>query len=219
MASVTQYAGELACQPGPGDTRNTRPARPRRWPPAWLAAVITAAVVAISCAACSSPGSSSSPGSTGSGPASDPVAKLLEYAQCMRSHGIKDFPDPSGNGSLSVGASAQAGSGGNNNSDLNPDSPAYQAANQACRSLLPGGSLPAGQLAQAVAAGVKLAACMRSHGFPSFPDPTSQNIFNIPSGIDMSSAAYESAFSTCQSKAMDHDARFDQQLGNAPGTS
>jgi hypothetical protein len=136
----------------------------------------------------------------------------------MRSHGIKGFPDPSANGSINIGATAQVGSGGGNNSNLNPESPTYQAANQACKSLLPGGSLSGGQLPQNVAAGVKLAACMRSHGFPAFPDPTSQNVFNIPSGIDMSSAAYEAAFSTCQSKAMDHGARFSQQLGG-PGAS
>lgn len=219
MASVTQRVGGLAGLPRPGATRDTREAGPRRRAPAWLAAVITTAVVAISCAACSSPSSSSGPGSTGSGPASGPAAGLLEYAQCMRSHGIKDFPDPGANGSLSVGASAQAGSGGNGNSDLNPDSPAYQAANQACRSLLPGGSVSGGQLAQHVAAGVKLAACMRSHGFPSFPDPTSQNVFNIPGGIDTNSAAYQSALSTCQSKYTDSGARYSQHLGNGPGAS
>jgi hypothetical protein len=180
------------------------------------AAVITAAVVAITCVACSSPSSSSGPG-TGSGPQSGPAAELVKYAQCMRSHGITDYPDPSGAGnSISIGSSAQAGSGGGNNSDLNPDSPAYQAASQACRSLAPGGSVSAGQLVQDVAAGVKLATCMRAHGFPSFPDPTSQNIFNIPSSIDMNSSEYESAISTCQSKAIDRGARFSQNLGG-PG--
>lgn len=216
-ASVTQRAGGLAGQPGPGATRNTREAGPRRRSPTWLAAVITTAVVAISCAACSSPSSSSGPGSTGSGPASGPAARALKYTQCMRSHGIKDYPDPDNNGSVNIGATAQAGSGGSNNSDLNPASPAYQAANQACRSLLPSGSLSGGQLAQHVAAGVQLATCMRSHGFPSFPDPTSQNVFNIPGGIDTNSAAYQSALSTCQSKYRDSGARYSQHLGNGPG--
>lgn len=218
MASVTQRAGGLTAQPEPGATRNIREAGPRRRSPAWLAAVITTAVVAISCAACSSPSSGpGSTGSTGSGPASGPAAKALAYTQCMRNHGIKDFPDPGANGSLSIGASAQAGSGGKGASDLNPDSPAYQAANQACRSLLPGGSVSGGQLAQHVAAGVQLAACMRSHGFPSFPDPTSQNVFNIPGGIDPNSAAYQSALSSCQSKYRDSGARYSQHLGNGPG--
>ena len=219
MASVTRRAGELAGPPGPGATRNTREARPRRRSPTWLAAVTAAAVVAISCAACSSPSSSSGPGSTGSGPASGPAAKLLQYSQCMRRHGIKDYPDPAASGGLSAGATAQASSGGSDNSDLNPNSPGYQAATQACRSLLPGGSLPAGQLTQHVAAGVKLAGCMRSHGFPSFPDPTGQNVFNIPGGIDMNSAAYQSALSACQSKYRDSGAKYSQHLGNGPGAS
>jgi hypothetical protein len=135
----------------------------------------------------------------------------------MRGHGIKDFPDPGAGGDISVGASAQAGIGGSGNSDLNPNNPAYQAANQACRSLLPGGSLSGARPAESVAAGVKLAACMRSHGFPSFPDPTSQNVFNVPAGIDMNSAAYQSAFSTCQSKYRVSGARYSQRLGNGPG--
>jgi hypothetical protein len=213
MASMTQRAGGLAGQAGRGATRNTQQAGPRR-SPTWLAAVITAAVVATSCAACSSPGSG--PGSTGSGPAAGPAAKALAYTQCMRSHGIKDYPDPGASGDISVGSSAQAGSGGNGNSDMSPNSPAYQAANQACRSLL-GGSVSGRQPTQNVAAGVKLAACMRSHSFPSFPDPTSQNVFNIPAGIDMNSAAYQSAFSTCQSKYRVSGARYSQRLGNGPG--
>jgi hypothetical protein len=135
----------------------------------------------------------------------------------MRSHGIKDYPDPNSNGSGNIGSSAKAGSGGHDNSDLNPDSPVYQAANQACRSLLPSGSLSGGQLAAHVAAGVQLAACMRSHGFPSFPDPTSQNVFNIPAGIDTNSATYQSAVSTCQSKYRDSGARYSQHLGSGPG--
>jgi len=215
-AKVAQHVGRLAGQPGSGVTQDTRPARPWRWPPAGRAAVITAAALTIGCAACSSPSPSSGPASTGSGPMSGPAAKLVEYSRCMRSHGVTNYPDPSSNGSNNVGASATAGSGGNN-SGMDPNSPTYQAATRACRSLLPGGSLAPGQLAQDVNAGVKLARCMRAHGFASFPDPTSQNVFNIPSGIDVNSAPYQSAKGTCQAKAMDHGARFSQRLGNAPG--
>jgi hypothetical protein len=64
-------------------------------------------------------------------------AKLLKYSQCMQSHGIPDFPDPSGGG-LSIRVSP--------GSDLNPQSPTFQAAAKLCTKLTgvpgPGGGPP-----------------------------------------------------------------------------
>lgn len=54
--------------------------------------------------------------------------KLLAFSQCMRAHGIKDFPDPS-NGGLRI--TSHPGS------DLTPDNPQFHAAQQACQSKLP----------------------------------------------------------------------------------
>jgi len=53
-------------------------------------------------------------------------AKLEKFSQCMRTHGIPDFPDPSGGG-LSIQIK-QA-------SDLNPRSPAFQSASKTCAKL------------------------------------------------------------------------------------
>jgi hypothetical protein len=50
-------------------------------------------------------------------------AKLEKYAQCMRAHGVPDFPDPSGGG-LSIRVHP--------GSDLNPQSPTFQNASKAC---------------------------------------------------------------------------------------
>jgi hypothetical protein len=47
---------------------------------------------------------------------------------------------------------------------------------------------------------LKGAACMRSHGFPAFPDPTFANntvTFNIPSNIDANSSQAKSAEAIC----------------------
>ncbi len=54
--------------------------------------------------------------------------KILAFSQCMRSHGITNFPDPvfSGGG---VRLGFAPGSG------INPSSPAFQKAQQACGSL------------------------------------------------------------------------------------
>jgi hypothetical protein len=53
---------------------------------------------------------------------------LLRYARCMREHGVTDFPDPDAEGNFS----AQPGS-----TNLNPNSPSFQRAEQACRQLDP----------------------------------------------------------------------------------
>ena len=65
-------------------------------------------------------------------------AKLLNFAKCMRAHGIADFPDPSPNGGLQI----QGGPG----SDLGPDNPTFQAAQSACQPIL--GSLKGGMRIQ-----------------------------------------------------------------------
>jgi hypothetical protein len=54
--------------------------------------------------------------------------QMLVYARCMRAHGIKDFPDPSSGG---LRLSVHPGS------DLSPDNPAFQRAQQACGKDLP----------------------------------------------------------------------------------
>jgi hypothetical protein len=54
------------------------------------------------------------------------LKQALKYTQCMRSHGVTDFPDPTiRNGLPSFG-------------DVNAGTPAYAKANQACQSIMPG---------------------------------------------------------------------------------
>jgi hypothetical protein len=59
------------------------------------------------------------------------LSALLKYSECMRSHGIANFPDPVSNGK---GISIPAVTG------VDPQSPQFQSAQQACRSLMPGGA-------------------------------------------------------------------------------
>ena len=125
------------------------------------------------------------------------MSKLLSYAKCMRTHGINDFPDPTpGPGGQGGGFSIKAGPG----SDLDPNSPAYKAANQACQSLLPYGGTPPPATPAQLAGEAKLAACMRSHGFPAFPDPNGQGVF-VLHNIDMGSGQFQSAMHTCRTLA------------------
>ena len=55
----------------------------------------------------------------------------LKFAQCMRSHGISDFPDPSSQGGIEIHGSVSG-------SDLNPSSPRFQSAQNACQHYLSG---------------------------------------------------------------------------------
>jgi hypothetical protein len=67
------------------------------------------------------------------------LANLLKFSECMRAHGISDFPDPktSGNG---VGLHIRINGGGS--SDLDPNNPLFQRAQTACQRYLPGGKAP-----------------------------------------------------------------------------
>jgi hypothetical protein len=67
--------------------------------------------------------------------------QALKFARCMRAHGV-DIPDPQAGGggilvkkrsSSSSSSSSSAGSG------IDPKSPAFQRAQEACKSFMPGG--------------------------------------------------------------------------------
>jgi hypothetical protein len=88
----------------------------------------------------------------------------VNVAGCMRSHGVPHFPGPTSPREFKIRV------GGDQRS------PAFQSAMTACRHLLPAGGppreSPAQRQAQRVAA-LAFARCLRSHGFPNFPDPNS----------------------------------------------
>ncbi len=128
---------------------------------------VPAAVAALALAACG--GSSHSSQSRLSGHSGETTAaNAARYPECMRTHGVTNFPD------------AQV-SGNSVKLTINPSitgSPAYNSARQACAHLMPTG---AGQITlnpaqqQAHEAGLlAFATCVRKHGFPRFPDPNSQ---------------------------------------------
>ncbi len=185
--------------------RSTRVTRwPRRvWPrPARTAAVIIATVAVALLAACSgtpSPaGSGGSPAAGGSAGSASAVA----YSACMRSHGVPNYPDPDSSGQLPK-TDAQI---------LGASTSQYRVAQQACQDLLPtGGSLQQQEhqcmqnsdcapalVQQMMTADLKLARCMRSHGVPNFPDPTSGGssgpVFNITKAGISDAASHTDGF-------------------------
>ena len=127
---------------------------------------VTGALVALafSAAACGVPGV----GAAKPSPSPDPYKAALAFSQCMREHGVPDFPDPQTTGDGHFGVQINGGP----SSTLDPSSTQFQAAQQACNKLLPkGGTNGKGPSAKDRAAMLAFAACMRSHGLPDFPDP------------------------------------------------
>lgn len=91
--------------------------------------------------------------------------KLLAYSDCMRSHGVPNFPDPTSNEGIDKEKIIRLGNG-----------PHVQAASNACRHLMPASGLGPPTTTQPtrarVAAALAFARCVRDRGFPNFPDPT-----------------------------------------------
>ncbi|HTV12028.1 MAG TPA: hypothetical protein VME20_09210 [Acidimicrobiales bacterium] len=120
--------------------------------------------------------------------------QALKFAQCMRAHGIADFPDPSAGGGIEI-------SGGGPNSDLNPNSSQFSAAQNACQKYMPFGHPTAQQEAQAQASALAFAACMRKNGVPDFPDPQflsgGRIAEKITSGMSPNSPTFQAAQQKC----------------------
>jgi len=102
---------------------------------------------------------------TSAGPANkrDAEKAALEFARCMRQHGI-DMPDPKISGNrITQEFKASPGSKG-------PDDPRFKAAQQACNKYLPNGGQPPKLNPQERQQLVAFARCMREHGI-DVPDP------------------------------------------------
>jgi hypothetical protein len=117
------------------------------------------AVVALIGAGCSGNGSS---GGNASVTNRD---KAMKFAECMRDNGVREFPDPSASGELTIDAIA-------NGSSLDTNTAAFKKAIGACRDLQPGGFMGHKRSAQEQQRGLEFAQCMRDNGVKDFPDPT-----------------------------------------------
>lgn len=118
-----------------------------------LATVIFTTVCTALPAACGS----SSAGPAGAGPGGGPA---LAYAQCMRAHGVPNFPDPSARGGLVVP------------NDIDPQAPAFLSAQRVCDALPQAGPAQSGSSESRKLQLLAVARCMRSHGVAGFTDPT-----------------------------------------------
>jgi hypothetical protein len=138
-------------------------------------------------------------GATGStGAAEDPEAALQAFAECMREHGIEDFPDPQIGEDGGIQIEAPAGGPGD------ADRQTLNTAMEACQDLLPQdlGSGEEGPSAEDQAAledaMLAYAQCMRDHGI-DFPDPefTDQGVIQRDGNFDPSDPAFQDADEAC----------------------
>jgi hypothetical protein len=169
-----------------------------------IAALVAIGLFAAACSGTSEPGVASLGSTTTTSPAAGSsstnnatnYSDALKYTQCMRTHGVLDFPDPISGIPFKRGLAAhEAG--------IDTSSSQFGKANLACQHLLANGGVPSGAQAQeAVAEALQLAQCMRSHGVPNFPDPTESNgqlsLQLSGSGLDANSPQYRAANAACK---------------------
>ncbi len=141
------------------------------------------AISGCSPSGCSSPGASA---------AADAIA--VKFSDCMRSHGVTEFPDPT------IGSNGLPSWGPTPN--VNGGAPAYNAAQQVCKKDLPDiGPRTSAERATANAAALKYAMCMRSNDVSNFPDPNGQGLIqiNATGALEPSSPAFQKAQMACKS--------------------
>jgi hypothetical protein len=91
--------------------------------------------------------------------------KAVKFAQCMREHGVSQFPDPDASGQLTI-------DGVLNGSGIDSDSPTWNQAIDACKDLQPPGFTGGGERSSGEqSAALRFAQCIRENGVPDFPDP------------------------------------------------
>lgn len=145
-------------------------------------------------------GSTSSTSAT-SAPSSAPGGQAglqaIKFSACMRANGAPNFPDPQ----ISVSGSSTKIAIGVKPGEF-PNTKAFNSAQSHCNHLLPQGGPSAKQLSPQLQADyLKVAACVRAHGIPNFPDPTfSDGGAHIPNAQAFANLPqFKSAVQACQS--------------------
>ncbi len=174
-----------------------------------LIVVAFAATASLAVAGCGSGGDPSASGTgTKKGPDAATKKALLQFAQCMRDHGI-DMPDPNfSGGRVTMQSSAK---------NMSPEK--QKAAQQACQKYQAKIKPPAASAAEKAEFKKKALAnaqCMRDHGISNFPDPQfdanggAQISIGKGSGIDPNSAKFQAAQKACEKVG---------GIGGAPSTT
>jgi hypothetical protein len=203
MQQPPRYNGCMSTKPDDEQHTSKHPGLPpgasRRQGRLRCTVAIAAALagVALLAAACGGGGSTSATAPPASQGGSNSTGNAVAYSQCMRAHGVPNFPDPGPDAlpgkPFPAEALAQAG--------VNSSTPQFSAASAACARLSP--VMTPADNRQILSQTLRLVACMRAHGVPSFPDPGTAGggvQLSLPPSLT-SSPPYQPALRACRSVA------------------
>lgn len=115
-----------------------------------------------------------------------------KFSECMRKHGLPNYPDPNSQGIITI----DSGMG------MDPGSPAFRSAQATCSKLLPNGGKPTpAQIAQRQQELLAFSVCMRAHGLKDFPDPSGgglQIAVHPGSDLDPTNPTFQRAQQACR---------------------
>lgn len=123
---------------------------------------------------------------------SDGLGAWRAAVACARAHGMPNLPEPTlgSNGEVTLPGLAQ----------LPTPTPEVQSACAVqLRALPSSGSTDAIESASDVRALLRVAACMRRHGYPDWPDPNSRGEFHVSSAAAGTPAKINAAVTACNS--------------------
>jgi hypothetical protein len=152
-----------------------------------IAAIAALSLLAAGCGGGGSPGVASAVSSMNAATTLTQTG-IVAFTECMRSHGVPNFPSPDSSGGIPKTQVIAVRS----------DNPArFDSASKTCEHLLPNGSLGAPQTAQEehkqLENELSFAKCMRSDGVTNFPDPSVHGGLTVAmveaQGIDVHSPA------------------------------
>jgi uncharacterized protein YceK len=136
-----------------------------------LAALAMVALVGAGCSNAPSKTDTASSSGTGGNKQATARDKAVKFAECIRAHGVSDFPDPNEKNQFEYGVSV---------------TPAvWTRATTACKDLQPPGTLSSKRTPKEQSASLRFAQCIRDNGVKDFPDPVNGepvvNTYKIPS--------------------------------------
>jgi hypothetical protein len=137
-----------------------------------LAALAIVALVGAGCSNGAAENASSTP-TASSGAHKKLTARdaAVKFAECIRAHGVSDFPDPNAKNEFEYGVS------------VSPT--VWTRATTACKDLQPPGTLSGKRTPKQQSASLRFAQCIRDHGVKDFPDPVNGeplvDTYKIPS--------------------------------------
>lgn len=164
---------------------------------------LAAAAVVLPLAGCGASGNQNTTSPSNNKPKSFQTfaAAAVKYAECIRRHGVPNFPNPQivdKPGEHGIRQGVPEGVGG---------SPRFKPAQSACKGILPapenGGAANAAEQHAHEQTILAFAHCLRSHGVPDFPDPTTQGQLTPTTiraaGVDLQAPSFLAAAKVCVS--------------------